>query len=41
MWREGAADRSAFSWGQLSPTATDRIVALRSAVLALQGSGMR
>lgn len=41
MWREGARNRSAFSWGELSPSATDRIVAMRSAVLALQGSGVR
>ena len=41
MWREGARDRSAFSWGELSPTAADRIVAMRAAVLALEGSGLR
>ncbi len=41
MWREGVRDRSAFSWGELSPTATDRIVAMRAAVLALEGSSLR
>lgn len=41
MWREGARNRSAFSWGELSPTAQDRVVAMRSAVLALQGSSLR
>ncbi len=41
MWREGARDRSAFSWGELSPTTADRIVAMRAAVLALEGSGLR
>lgn len=41
MWREGAAHRSAFAWGEMSPNATDRILALRSAVMALQGSGLR
>lgn len=40
MWRESARDRSAFSWGELPLIATDRIVAMRSAVLALQGSGL-
>lgn len=40
MWREGAAHRSAFSWGDLPPSSTDRIAALRSAVVALQGSGL-
>jgi len=41
MWREGAAHRSAFSWGELPATAADRILALRSAAVALQGSGLR
>ncbi|HXH16433.1 MAG TPA: hypothetical protein VNJ10_09915 [Sphingomonas sp.] len=41
MWREGAANRSAFSWGQLSPNSADRVHALRSAVLAMEGSGLR
>ncbi|MEG3084607.1 hypothetical protein U1707_13220 [Sphingomonas sp. PB2P12] len=41
MWREGARTRSAFSWGELSPTAADRILAMRSAALALEGSDPR
>lgn len=41
MWREGAPNRSAFAWGELSPTATDRIAAMRSAIVALQGSDLR
>lgn len=41
MWCDGAANRSAFSWGELSPTATDRIVAMRSVAVALQGSDLR
>ncbi|SFN81409.1 hypothetical protein [Sphingomonas sp. OK281] len=41
MWRDGAAERSAFAWGRLSPTANDRIIALRSAALALEGSSLR
>ncbi|MEG8013400.1 hypothetical protein [Sphingomonas sp. 22R3R2A-7] len=38
MWREVSTHRSAFSWGDLAPLAQDRIVAMRSAVMALQGS---
>ncbi len=41
MWCDGAANRSAFSWGALPPTAGDRIAAMRSAVFALQGSDVR
>ena len=40
MWSEGAAHRSAFSWGQVAPAAADRVGALRSAVMALQGSSL-
>ena len=40
MWNEGAIRRSAFSWGQLAAAAPDRVVALRSAVMALQGSAL-
>ena len=39
MWCDGAANRSAFSWGAL-PTVTDRIAAMRSAAVALQGSDL-
>jgi hypothetical protein len=38
MWTESATDRSAFAWGQLHPASTDRVVALRSALVAFSGS---
>jgi hypothetical protein len=37
MWTESAADRSAFAWGELHPACTDRVVALRSALVAFSG----
>jgi hypothetical protein len=38
IWSEGASHRSAFSWGELAPDAGDRLFALRSAALALNGN---
>ncbi|HEX8445774.1 MAG TPA: hypothetical protein VF649_04090 [Sphingomonas sp.] len=40
MWVEGAPDRSAFSWGCLKPSSADRVMALRCASLALNGSAI-
>ena len=39
IWTDGAAERSAFAWDQLAPDASERLVALRGAQLALTGSG--
>jgi hypothetical protein len=41
IWTEGAAERSAFAWGELQPASTDRQFALRAAHLALRGSERR
>jgi hypothetical protein len=38
IWAEGARHRSAFSWGELPVGAADRVFALRSAALALNGA---
>lgn len=38
IWTDGAAGRSAFSWGCLPPNSHDRQNALRGAHLALTGS---
>lgn len=38
VWMDGAANRSAFAWDQLSPTHPDRTSALRIAQAALAGS---
>ena len=38
IWRDVAAHRSAFSWGELPAEACERIFALRSAALALNGT---
>lgn len=38
MWVEGGPHRSAFAWGQLQPYSSERVLALRSAALALNGS---
>jgi hypothetical protein len=40
MWIDGAAGRSAFSWDRLLPNSSDRLIALRSAQLALSGDTM-
>lgn len=37
IWTDGAAGRSAFSWGRLHPASGDRLQALRGAHLALSG----
>lgn len=38
IWTDGAAGRSAFSWGRLPPDSGARLNALRGAHLALSGS---
>lgn len=38
MWIDGAAERSAFAWDRLVPDASERLIALRSAQLALTGN---
>jgi hypothetical protein len=38
IWAEGAQHRSAFSWGELPAEAIDRVFAMRSAALALNGA---
>lgn len=38
VWLEGAADRSAFAWGRLSPADPERVCALRVAHAAMAGS---
>lgn len=38
IWLEGAANRSAFSWGQLAPASADRIACLRAAQAAMAGA---
>lgn len=39
IWREGAAERSAFAWGQLASSDPERLCSLRAAVAAAVGSG--
>jgi len=39
IWSDGAASRSAFSWGELSASSSDRLGSMRAAGLALHGSG--
>jgi len=41
IWSDGAADRSAFRWGRLAPTDTEKLLALRAAHIALSGSVAR
>ena len=41
IWSDGAADRSAFRWGRLAPTDTEKLLALRAAQIALSGSVAR
>jgi hypothetical protein len=38
IWHDAAQHRSAFSWNDLAPEACERIFALRSAALALNGN---
>ena len=38
MWIDGAAERSVFAWDQLASDASERLIALRGAQLALAGS---
>ena len=38
IWVEGAANRSAFTWGQLAPASADRIASLRAAQAAMAGT---
>jgi len=37
IWTEVAPHRSAFGWGDLAPAASDRLFAMRSAAMALNG----
>ena len=37
IWSEAAPHRSAFAWGNLPPAAFDRLFAMRSAAMALNG----
>ncbi len=37
IWTDGAAERSTFSWEDLHPKSSDRLIAFRSAQLALSG----
>ena len=37
IWAESARHRSTFSWGELPTGAADRVFAMRSAALALNG----
>lgn len=39
IWAESAGERSAFVWGELEAGSRERVVALRAAVVALNGSG--
>lgn len=41
IWSEGATSRSAFSWDGLPSASLDRVIALRSSLLALRGSDLR
>lgn len=38
IWSDGATNGSAFRWGRLAPTDTEKLLALRAAQLALSGS---
>lgn len=38
IWNDVAQHRSAFAWNELAPDGADRIFALRSASLALNGN---
>ena len=38
IWRDAGQYRSAFGWNELAPDGSDRIFALRSAALALDGN---
>ena len=38
IWVDGASDRSAFRWGCLPPTHSEKLFALRAAQVALLGS---
>ena len=38
IWAEGAQHRSAFSWSELPAEAIDRVFAMRSAALVLNGA---
>ncbi len=37
IWIDGAPDRSAFAWGQLQPSSSDRASAIRLALAAMRG----
>jgi hypothetical protein len=37
IWAEAAPHRSAFAWSDLAPAASDRLFAMRSAAMALNG----
>ena len=39
IWLDGAAERSAFAWGQLAPSDPERLSSLRAAVAAAVGTG--
>ncbi len=41
MWIDGAAGRSAFSWGQMARGSNERMRALRHAQMALTGTADR
>ena len=41
IWAESAANRPAFLWRELPPASMERVIALRAAVLALNGEGDR
>jgi hypothetical protein len=38
IWRDTAQHRSAFSWADLAPDACERVLALRTATLVLNGN---
>ena len=40
IWRESAPARSAFAWGRLEQTSPERAAALRTAMIALNGSAL-
>ena len=40
IWVDGASDRSAFRWGCLPPTGSEKLFALRAAQAALLGSDL-
>ena len=39
IWRDGAAERSVFAWGQLASSDPERLSSLRAAVAAAIGTG--